>query len=257
MTSDFATPFKPQAKSQAPKLSQELLPPDLTNASHGISEREFATEDGDAVCKKITHRKTSDDPLVPASLMTTGTDPANALINSAPGRTTQVLHLIHELLRTANPLPLFQHFNTHDGTSGNWFPRSVDVAICNLTHEDFAHRSITCLDENGIETLLPFCAQSRLKTVACFCWHLICSCDYRQGSVNLAVFRRHQFEDFWIIDLRLTLRCLGVPVCRSVMFADDESIVTSSTIPQPQGLVGPPRRRGSMQEWQWDAMRMQ
>ena len=37
-----------------------------------------------------------------------------------------------------------------------------------------------------------------------------------------------------IIDLRLTLRYLGVPVYRSVMFGDNESVVTSSTIPHSQ-----------------------
>ena len=37
-----------------------------------------------------------------------------------------------------------------------------------------------------------------------------------------------------IIDLRLTLRYLGVPVYRSVMFGDSESVVTSSTIPHSQ-----------------------
>ena len=37
-----------------------------------------------------------------------------------------------------------------------------------------------------------------------------------------------------IIDLRLTLRYLGVPVYRSVMFGDNESVVTSGTIPHSQ-----------------------
>ena len=34
-----------------------------------------------------------------------------------------------------------------------------------------------------------------------------------------------------IIDLRLTLRYMGIPVYRSVMFGDNQSVVTSSTIP--------------------------
>ena len=36
------------------------------------------------------------------------------------------------------------------------------------------------------------------------------------------------------IDLRLTLRYLGVPVYRSVMFGDNESVVTSGSIPHSQ-----------------------
>ena len=37
-----------------------------------------------------------------------------------------------------------------------------------------------------------------------------------------------------VIDLRLTLRYLGVPIYRSVMFGDNESVVTSSAIPHSQ-----------------------
>ena len=37
-----------------------------------------------------------------------------------------------------------------------------------------------------------------------------------------------------IIDLRLALRHLGVPVCRSAMFGNNESVVTSGSIPHSQ-----------------------
>ena len=60
--------FRPRAKSRAPKAPRDLLPLDLTNASIGISEREIKTEDDDVVHKEITHRMTSDDPSVTASL---------------------------------------------------------------------------------------------------------------------------------------------------------------------------------------------
>src|SRR5690348_17406994 len=35
-----------------------------------------------------------------------------------------------------------------------------------------------------------------------------------------------------IVDLQLTLGYLGIPVIRSVMFGDNQSVVTSATIPQ-------------------------
>ena len=34
-----------------------------------------------------------------------------------------------------------------------------------------------------------------------------------------------------ILDLRLTLRYMGIPVNRSVMFGDNQSVITNSTIP--------------------------
>ena len=114
-----------------------MLPLDPTNTSIGISEREIKTEDDDVVCKQITCRMTSDDTSVATSLMATRTDPTNPTLDSAHGRTIQVLHVINELLRAGNPHPLFQHFNMHDPTNGSWSPRSIDDAIYDLTHEDF------------------------------------------------------------------------------------------------------------------------
>ena len=133
MTSSFTTPFRPRVKSRAVKVPRDLLPLDPTNTSIGISEREIKTEDDEVVHKEITYRRISEDNSVLTSLMTARTDPTNATIDSPNGRAIQVMHVVGELLRTGNPNPLYQYFNMHDATTGDWSSRSVDDAIYNLT----------------------------------------------------------------------------------------------------------------------------
>ena len=57
---------------------------------------------------------------------------------------------------------------------------------------------------------------------------------HNDGSRHGSKFVAARTATDQIIDLRLTLRYLSVPVYRSVMFGDNESVVTSSTVPHSQ-----------------------
>ena len=215
MTSNFTTPFRPRVKSRTVKVPRDLLPLDPTNTSIGISEREIKTEDDEVVCKEITYRRISEDTSVLTSLMTDRTDPTNAPVDSPNGRAIQVMHVVGELLRIGNPSPLYQYFNIYNATTGDWEPRSIDDTIYNLTHEDFLHRSITYMDDNNTEILLPFVYQNRLKVITCFCWYLIYLYESRQEIVDLTVFRRHQFEDFLVNMFQETMPLMTVSEWKS------------------------------------------
>ena len=114
-----------------------------------------------------------------------------------------------------NPNPLYQYFNIYNATTGDWEPRSIDDTIYNLTHEDFLHRSITHMDDNNTEILLPFVYQNRLKVITCFCWYLIYLHESRQEIVDLTVFRRNQFEDFLVNMFQETMPLMTVSEWKS------------------------------------------
>ena len=89
----------------------------------------------------------------------------------------------------------------------------------NLYHDFLTGRAVTGVVHAVNQTVLDFCSkkQNTVETSTC-------------GSEFVAA----RTATDQIIDLRLTLRYLGVPVYRSVMFGDNESVVTSGSIPHSQ-----------------------
>ena len=112
---------------------------------------------------------------------------------------------VEELIPNDIPKPLGNYVTT------------VSYVDANLYHDILTGRSVT-----GI---LHFCNQTLVD------WY-----SKRQATVETATFGSEftaaRISTDQIIDLRITLRYLGVPVReKSYMFGDNQSVVTNSTIP--------------------------
>ena len=89
----------------------------------------------------------------------------------------------------------------------------------NLCHDFLAGRAVTGVAHALNQTVIDF--HSRKQNTC-------------ETSAHGSEFVAARTATDQIIDLRLALRHLGIPVCRSVMFGDNKSVVTSSTIPHSQ-----------------------